>query len=286
MPFVRITSWVSFVMICFYIIFLYLTDDKMEQKKHMEMVAAKMSTRQKEEEETKKMERTQKEIKSRDSHGCMKESLQTTDWGNKRKDQILADRQQGSSADAHTDRTTDTATATTPGGHTLTTGIDSQSDKPMDSRDQSGPPRCSSRLAAKPRRVHGLTGRVKRKRAPLHTSCPQPPGWTDRHSGSPTEGAELTAGEIVSMETGGGGDGADVAGCVVAKTLARRPQVFEAGARERRYKCSSCGKSFYQLCHLKKHQYIHTDRKPFSCQYCGKNYSSAENYKAHQVMNN
>ncbi|XP_076003120.1 uncharacterized protein LOC142996118 [Genypterus blacodes] len=243
------------------------TEDKMEHKKHTKMVAAKMST--------------QKD-KSRDGHGCMKKkSLQTRDI--KSKDQIPAEIQQSNSADVHADRTTDTNTATTPGRHTLTTGVDGQSGKRMEPRGQSGSPRCSSRLAAKPRRVHCLSGRVKQMGAPLNTSCTQPPGRTDIPSTSPAEGAEPTAGEVVSMDTGRGGEGADAASRVVAKTLTRQSQVFEAVGRERRYKCSSCGKSFYQLCHLKKHQFIHTDRKQFSCQYCGKNYSSAENYKAHQL---
>ncbi|XP_077476769.1 uncharacterized protein LOC144089580 isoform X7 [Stigmatopora argus] len=53
--------------------------------------------------------------------------------------------------------------------------------------------------------------------------------------------------------------------------------------RERRYKCSKCGKKFYQVGHLKKHLFSHTESKPFSCQDCGKNYTSAESFKAHQL---
>uniref|UniRef100_A0A4W6C413 C2H2-type domain-containing protein n=1 Tax=Lates calcarifer TaxID=8187 RepID=A0A4W6C413_LATCA len=53
--------------------------------------------------------------------------------------------------------------------------------------------------------------------------------------------------------------------------------------RERRYRCSSCGKRFYQLGHLKKHQFSHTEEKPFTCGECGKNYTSAESFRAHQL---
>lgn len=93
--------------------------------------------------------------------------------------------------------------------------------------------RCSSRLAAKPRRVHRVKGR----------------GHPD-----PAEPAE----------TGPAG--------------AQRSEV-----RERRYRCSSCGKKFFQVGHLKKHQFSHTEEKPFSCGECGKNYTSAESFRAHQV---
>uniref|UniRef100_A0A4W3HQV2 C2H2-type domain-containing protein n=1 Tax=Callorhinchus milii TaxID=7868 RepID=A0A4W3HQV2_CALMI len=54
--------------------------------------------------------------------------------------------------------------------------------------------------------------------------------------------------------------------------------------RERRYRCDSCGKGFIQLCHLKKHQFIHTGHKPFLCNECGKTYSSEESFKAHQML--
>ncbi|XP_068596862.1 zinc finger protein 408 [Brachionichthys hirsutus] len=104
--------------------------------------------------------------------------------------------------------------------------------------------RCSSRLAAKPRRVHCPTGRVKPRPAPrqIQTS-----------TGSQTAAAD-------------GGP------------LARGP-----GVRERRYRCSVCGKKFFQIGHLKKHRFSHTEEKPFTCRECGKNYTSAESFRAHQM---
>ncbi|XP_061466887.1 zinc finger protein 408 isoform X2 [Rhineura floridana] len=60
------------------------------------------------------------------------------------------------------------------------------------------------------------------------------------------------------------------------------PQLREAGS-ERRYQCEECGKAFLQLCHLKKHRFVHTDHKPFLCTECGKSYSSEESFKAHML---
>ncbi|KAM6068299.1 zinc finger protein 408 [Theristicus caerulescens] len=48
-----------------------------------------------------------------------------------------------------------------------------------------------------------------------------------------------------------------------------------------RYRCGECGKAFLQLCHLKKHRFVHAGYKPFLCTECGKSYSSEESFKAH-----
>lgn len=152
------------------------------------------------------------------------------------------------------------------GGHTDRTGC--QRDVPGCHRDSTGaaeaevrqvcsvPPalRCSSRLAAKPRRVHRIKGRANR------------------------DPAEKTGGQsLMSTET-------SAAGTKVALT----PDGVggaekQSEVRERRYRCSSCGKKFFQIGHLKKHQFSHTEEKPFSCSECGKNYTSAESFRAHQV---
>ncbi|XP_051477694.1 zinc finger protein 408 [Apus apus] len=50
---------------------------------------------------------------------------------------------------------------------------------------------------------------------------------------------------------------------------------------KRRYRCGECGKAFLQLCHLKKHHFVHSGHKPFLCTECGKSYSSEESFKAH-----
>ncbi|XP_071600933.1 zinc finger protein 408 [Heliangelus exortis] len=50
---------------------------------------------------------------------------------------------------------------------------------------------------------------------------------------------------------------------------------------KRRHRCGECGKAFLQLCHLRKHRFVHAGHKPFLCTECGKGYSSEESFKAH-----
>lgn len=59
--------------------------------------------------------------------------------------------------------------------------------------------------------------------------------------------------------------------------------VGSSSKQGRRYRCGECGKAFLQLCHLKKHAFVHTDHKPFLCTECGKSYSSEESFKAHML---
>lgn len=149
----------------------------------------------------------------------------------------------------------------TSGGHTDRTGChrDSTGDAEAEVRQVcSAPPalRCSSRLASKPRRVHLIKGRANRDLAEKIG------GW----SLISTEATTSAAGTKVAFTPDGVG-GAEK----------------QSEVRERRHRCSSCGKKFFQIGHLKKHQFSHTEEKPFSCSECGKNYTSAESFRAHQV---
>ncbi|KAF1393234.1 hypothetical protein PFLUV_G00036420 [Perca fluviatilis] len=140
------------------------------------------------------------------------------------------------------------------------------------------PVRCSSRLAAKPRRVHRLTSRGRQP----PPACPDPATQTEGQSRSSAEHAasvpEKAASVEISHPDAEANSEAIAAACVAGASLPWPPEV-----RERRYRCSSCGKKFYQIGHLKKHQFSHTEEKPFSCQDCGKNYTSAESFRAHQM---
>ncbi|EGW03932.1 zinc finger protein 408 [Cricetulus griseus] len=66
--------------------------------------------------------------------------------------------------------------------------------------------------------------------------------------------------------------------------LCSPPDPEESSSKQgRRYQCGECGKAFLQLCHLKKHAFVHKDHKPFLCTECGKSYSSEESFKAHML---
>ena len=129
------------------------------------------------------------------------------------------------------------------------------------------PVRSSSRLAAKPRQVHCPTRRAKRRPAPSEKSK-----QTEGQSRSCTEDATAPSNSSHSDAE------PNTTACPAEDAPAWQPEV-----RERRYRCSSCGKKFYQIGHLKKHQFSHTEEKPFTCKDCGKNYTSAESFRAHQV---
>lgn len=205
---------------------------------------------EKDEETMDKQERTQEEEQLRKPRRCIRRSHTTTNPRKTRADKL---------PDCRSDRTTgafshDDAAA---GEHADSTG---------DVAADSAPPpvRCSSRLAAKPRRVHRLSSRVKRSPA-----GPDPPSQPEGQNA--TEAAESAAEKVTVISTQPDAEAAAAA------------HTWSPEARERRYRCSSCGKKFFQIGHLKKHQFSHTEEKPFSCQECGKSYTSAESFRAHQV---
>ncbi|KAJ0001796.1 hypothetical protein NQD34_001592, partial [Periophthalmus magnuspinnatus] len=157
-------------------------------------------------------------------------------------------------------------------------------------KQDTAPPtvRYSSRLALKPRQVHRLSSRVL---PPLHKQGlmkTKPQKREVRSRGAEERGEEEEKGrEGVATESTGGakvqvketpreGVTQDMTGVAII--------VEAAGGRKRRHTCLTCGKSFYQKSHLKKHEVTHSDQKPFSCDKCERSYSSKESYKAHQLF--
>ncbi|XP_044212855.1 zinc finger protein 408 isoform X1 [Thunnus albacares] len=240
-------------------------DNEVELIKHPEIVVADTSIIREREEETDDRREEEEEEEEEEERRVIKKTHSTTLRRNKRAEKILSepnsdgDKQPDSRTDAHTE-----STESVPSSYATV------------SRGPPAPPpvRCSSRLAAKPRRVHCLSSRVKQ---PAAHSDPHPSRQTDRQRGSPTEGTSTE--KVVSIKTSLHPDAETLAAAYVAgATLTWHPEI-----RERRYRCSSCGKKFFQIGHLKKHQFSHTEEKPFTCKECGKNYTSAESFKAHEL---
>ncbi|XP_028258034.1 zinc finger protein 408 [Parambassis ranga] len=222
------------------------SEDKVEQTEHPETAKSKTQEEEEEKAQKQKEEEEEEEGRHRQPSRCI------------RRKRSVCDRRQDSS----------------PGGQTAAGGqTDSKESVPaaaVDTQphcDTLPPVRCSSRLAAKPRRVHCRSSRAKRpnKRAEEETRS----------------SAEDARGSTKTLQP-------DVTEAMAAALPARPPPpppplTWHPEGRERRYRCSSCGKKFYQIGHLKKHQFSHTDEKPFTCQECGKSYTSAESFRAHQM---
>uniref|UniRef100_A0A672SN93 C2H2-type domain-containing protein n=1 Tax=Sinocyclocheilus grahami TaxID=75366 RepID=A0A672SN93_SINGR len=111
--------------------------------------------------------------------------------------------------------------------------------------------RASSRLAAKPRKVHSSTILIYKRQDPKNRS-------------DLSSKRKLSDNKDNTMQTLYANED--------SSSLA-----FHFVIRERKHKCDECDKSFFQLCHLKKH-------KSYMCTECGKTYSSPESFQAHLLM--
>ncbi|MFT7806932.1 zinc finger protein 408 isoform X1 [Arapaima gigas] len=162
------------------------------------------------------------------------------------------------------------------------------------------PPRSSSRLAAKPRKVHTLVSRIQKRLQERKKRILEQQG---REASPPKERVTAPADAAECEQSSPEGGREDLLHLVTQENkeevlqdfdtrnredtprgLTPIPNLFNFDTRERRYKCDVCDKSFFQLCHLKKHKFTHSDFKPYLCTECGKSYSSQESFRAHLLM--
>ncbi|MED6287682.1 hypothetical protein CHARACLAT_018758 [Characodon lateralis] len=201
--------------------------------------------------ENEKVEEKRKTLQSKEEQHRQTVIKQSRSSTQRRKRRMKTIRHEPSSdCDEEQDRSTDTAAM-------------------VDESRLPAPPavRFSSRLAAKPRRVHSTSVRSGR-----------PPARRD--SSKQTEGQSRILAEAPTVSCSTPPPETESIG---AASPAKEAPEWQPEIRERRYRCTSCGKRFYQLGHLRKHQFSHTDEKPFSCQDCGKNYTSSESFRVHQM---
>ncbi|KAK1159700.1 zinc finger protein 408-like [Acipenser oxyrinchus oxyrinchus] len=173
--------------------------------------------------------------------------------------------------------------------------------------ERTGGPRASSRLAAKPRKVHALVSRIQKRlqerklrvleqqSKERHVSGEGKRETKLEEAATQEKEKEALQEEEVSEETRNKTT-AENGDNLVPLEEETSPQqqspsqckvqteASHTAARERKYRCDECGKRFLQLCHLKKHKFTHLDYKPYLCTECGKSYSSQESFRAHLLF--
>ncbi|XP_043938464.1 zinc finger protein 408 isoform X2 [Protopterus annectens] len=169
--------------------------------------------------------------------------------------------------------------------------------------------RLSARLAGKPRKVHAVVSRIQKRLQErklrilqqgeknsdtngecFHTSKEDQSRALCEQVSQARDNGQLNP----AVGTGSGQEEKAANPCIekvavneekcVPDSLPEGKDQSQTERNIRKYVCDVCGKGFIQLCHLKKHRFIHTGYKPFLCTECGKSYSSEESFKAHLLF--
>ncbi|KXT05791.1 hypothetical protein AC578_1067 [Pseudocercospora eumusae] len=61
---------------------------------------------------------------------------------------------------------------------------------------------------------------------------------------------------------------------------------MDASGRDVRYRCSACEKGFGRAEHLRRHELIHNDERPFKCHFCAKDFIRRDALQRHEATHN
>ncbi|KAG5842117.1 hypothetical protein ANANG_G00174260 [Anguilla anguilla] len=100
----------------------------------------------------------------------------------------------------------------------------------------------------------------------------------------PTHARLVPRDNIVGLKAKGSGMTRRAPSVETCSTLAGMNTHHRTGARERRFSCNFCGKSFTSPQNLQTHLRVHTGERPFSCAQCGKRFTQAGHLKTHQSV--
>ncbi|KAG9333460.1 hypothetical protein JZ751_011529, partial [Albula glossodonta] len=135
-----------------------------------------------------------------------------------------------------------------------------------------GASRTSSRLAAKPRKVHTLVSRVQKR---IHEHKLRVPGQSAAEDVSPVQ----------APPQGGENGAASQEACPVQKEDVHHFVVQQNSydfLKGEAYLCPVCGKALRDPHTLRAHELLHTGERPHTCEVCGKGYTLATKLRRHQ----
>ncbi|XP_053472430.1 zinc finger protein 408 [Ictalurus furcatus] len=142
--------------------------------------------------------------------------------------------------------------------------------------------RASCRLAMKPRIVHSLSSHLIKQSQGQRCGIATHVTKNSQSKQITTENGQESQEISVHKEKVNADDKPKEGSVNVQRGKEGSPDI--ENLRERKYKCDECGKTFFQLCHLKKHKFTHSELKPYACKVCEKRYRSKESYHAHLLL--
>ncbi|KAF4094436.1 hypothetical protein AMELA_G00014940 [Ameiurus melas] len=142
--------------------------------------------------------------------------------------------------------------------------------------------RASCRLAMKPRIVHSISSCLIKQSQEQRCGIGTRVTKNSQTKQITTENGQESQETSVHKEKANADDKPKEGSVNVQRGTEGSPDI--GNLRERKYKCDECGKTFFQLCHLKKHKLTHSELKPYACTVCEKRYRSKESYHAHLLL--